>query len=304
VFSCQLAKNGNDHPKKLKGPKLLDIKLDGVRLLTLVDIDKKEVVQYTRNGLINDNFPHIRKMFEVFIPLLKESMVFDGEIVSQNFQEMMTQLNRKSNLNTTDAKLALFDIIPWASFKAGVWKVSQVDRHDALCAFEGVFSRKMGDTVYIIPKLAVDLDTEAGQKAFREFNNDAVKAGFEGIMIKDPNAYYVTDRTDSWLKIKPKITVDLTVTGFEPGKVGGENEHSLGGMICEGVEDGKNIKVVVGNGYSDELRNDIWNNKSKVKGRIVEVEGDVITKSRDSDTWSLRFPVFARFRGWKPGEKL
>lgn len=29
VFSCQLAKDGNDHPKKLTGPKLLDIKLDG-----------------------------------------------------------------------------------------------------------------------------------------------------------------------------------------------------------------------------------------------------------------------------------
>jgi len=29
VFSCQLAKNGDDHPKKMTGNKLLDIKLDG-----------------------------------------------------------------------------------------------------------------------------------------------------------------------------------------------------------------------------------------------------------------------------------
>ena len=32
VFSCQLAKNGEDHPKKISGKKLLDVKLDGVRL--------------------------------------------------------------------------------------------------------------------------------------------------------------------------------------------------------------------------------------------------------------------------------
>jgi len=29
VFSCQLAKNGDDHPKKMTGAKLLDMKLDG-----------------------------------------------------------------------------------------------------------------------------------------------------------------------------------------------------------------------------------------------------------------------------------
>ena len=43
VFSCQLAKNGEDHPKKLKGAKLLDPKLDGVRIVTILDKEKNTV---------------------------------------------------------------------------------------------------------------------------------------------------------------------------------------------------------------------------------------------------------------------
>ena len=304
VFSCQLAKNGDDHPKKLKGPKLLDPKLDGARLLTVVDIDKKTVTQYTRNGLTNTNFPQICTMMEKLIPVLTESMVFDGEIVSQSFQEMMKQLNRKSNIDTSGAKLALFDCLPWKDFQSGEYNLSQTKRHEALVQFEPLLAANTNGAVYVIPKLAVNLDTEDGQKTFREFNNEMVAAGFEGIMVKDPEATYVTDRTDAWLKLKPFITVDLEVVGFEQGKPEGENADGLGGMICEGVDQGKKIKVVVGNGYSDELRAEIWANRSKVKGRIVEVKGDCLSKSDDNDSWSVRFPVFMQFRGFKPGEKI
>jgi DNA ligase-1 len=302
-FSCQLAKPGEDHPKKMTGPKLLDIKLDGVRILSFLDKDRNEVTHYTREGRINTNFPHIAAMQAKLLPSLKCSMVLDGEMVSRSFQALMQQLNR-SEADTKDAKLALFDCLPMEDFLAGECKLTQTQRHEALVQFQPLLDQHSGGTIYVVPKLAVDLSTEAGQKTFKEFNRDAIDAGYEGVMIKDPSATYQTKRTFAWLKIKPKITVDLTVVGFEPGKAEGKFSETLGGMICEGEDQGRKILVTVGGGYSEALRDEIWANQDKVLGRIAEIEADAITKPKTGETYGLRFPQFARFRGWAPGEKL
>ena len=122
-------------------------------------------------------------------------------------------------------------------------------------------------------------------------------------MIKDPNAVYECKRSVSWLKQKPFIEVSLTVTAVEEGT--GKNEGKLGALICEGIDDGKAIKVNVGSGFTDDLRDDIWINKDTVVGQVVEVRADAATRNQDSeDIYSLRFPRFLRFRGFAKGEKI
>ena len=306
AFSCQLAKDGKDHPKKITGRKLLDLKLDGIRLLTILDKDANTVIQYTRDGRVNTNFTHISKLFEQLLPHITQSMVFDGEVVSKNFQILMRQLKRKSNVNTSDAVLALFDCLPFTDFMLGECKSPQTARHASLIKYQPLLDTILTkNEIIILSKEEVDLDTNEGQDTFKKFNNDAIENQYEGIMIKDLNATYKTKRTDAWLKIKPVITVDLEVIGFESGKSDGKFANTLGGMICKGIHNGKTVLVVVGSGYSEELRDEIWNNKDKVLGRIVEIKGDMLTLSEDSDDiWSLRFPRFERFRGWSPGEKI
>lgn len=299
VFSCQLAKNGDDHPKKMKGKKYLDPKLDGVRIITILNKENGTVTQYSRDGRQNDRFDTITASLTKLLPILKQSMVLDGEMISRSFQELMRQLNRKEDVDTSDARLALFDILPLSDFLAGECKLSQTDRHELLAGMVGIFQEHCGDKVYVIPKLLIDLDTEEGQKTFKEFNRETVEAGFEGIMVKDPTATYKTKRTDAWLKIKPFITVDLEVVGFEPGKPDSKFKDTLGGLVCRGEDQGKLIEVTVGGGYSEELRDEIWRDQSKVIGRIVEVKGDALTKAQDGDVWSLRFPVFMGFRNDK-----
>ncbi len=303
VFSCQLAKNAEDHPKKLKGWKYLDPKLDGVRILSIIDIDNKTVTQYSRDGRQNDRFEHIANDLAKLIPSLKQSIVLDGEMVSRNFQELMKQLNRKENVDTKDAKLALFDIVPLSDFVAGECKMSQRDRQDVLTGFIPLLKEHCGERVYVIPKKAIDLDTPEGQAEFKQFNNETVAAGYEGIMIKDPAATYRTKRTDAWLKMKPFITVDLKVISVEPGKEDSRFKHTMGNLVCRGVDQNKLIEVSVGSGFSEELRDEIWNNRDTVVGRTVEIKGDVLTKNQDSDdVWSVRFPTFMGFRNDKVAE--
>jgi len=123
-------------------------------------------------------------------------------------------------------------------------------------------------------------------------------------MIKDLEAPYECKRTTSWLKLKPFIEVSLTVVEIEEGSSGTKNENNLGALVCEGKDNGKFIRVNVGSGYSDELRTEIWQNKDKIVGQVVEVRADAATKSQDSEHWSLRFPRFLRFRGFETGEKI
>ena len=302
VFSCQLAKNGDDHPRKMVGYKYLDVKLDGVRILTIIDIENKTVTQYSRDGRRNDRFGNITGDLAKLIPDLKQSIVLDGEMISRSFQDLMKQLNRKDDVDTTDARLALFDIIPLADFRAGESVLKQVDRHEVLVGLMPNIQAACGDRVYVIPKMMVNLDTDQGQAQFREFNRDTVAAGYEGIMIKDPLATYRTKRTDAWMKIKPFITVDLEVVDIEPGKPESKFAHTLGGLVCRGVDQGKRIEVTVGGGYTEELRDQIWADKDAVIGRTVEIKGDALTRAQDGDSWSLRFPVFMGFRDDKVTE--
>jgi len=120
-------------------------------------------------------------------------------------------------------------------------------------------------------------------------------------MIKDPNAKYECKRSTSWLKMKPFIEVSLEVTAIEEGT--GRNVGRLGAFVCSGLDDGKQITVNVGSGFSDDNRVEFWDSRDTIPGQIVEVRADAITQNQDG-TYSLRFPRFLRFRGFKAGEKI
>ena len=299
VFECMLAHDSAKHEKKVTGKKLLEPKLDGVRCITVVDYQQKTVTQYTRNGKVLENFKHITDALEGYMEEIGRSYVLDGEVVSNSFQDLMKQVHRKDNVHAEDAKLCLFDIVPLVEFKAGESVQGQRRRSNMLKTFEKIFS----DTgcIEIIPQTEVDLDTMVGQVEYKDYNKKMVAEGYEGIMIKDIDSPYECKRSTAWLKMKPFIEVSLEVKDIEEGT--GRNEGKLGALVCEGIDDGKAIKVNVGSGFSDDNRDEFWNGRDTIPGQIVEVRADAITQNQDG-TYSLRFPRFLRFRGFKAGEKI
>jgi len=301
VFECMLAHDGANHEKKIKGVRLLEPKLDGVRCITIVNYESRTVVQYTRNGKVLENFSHITDGLLANIDDIGRSYVLDGEVVSSSFQTLMKQVHRKDDVKATDARLMLFDIIPLSEFQKGRSVLGQRRRSNLLKTFKPVFEK--AGSIDVIEQTEVDLDGYVGELQFKQFNKEAIEAGFEGIMIKDPDAVYECKRSTSWLKQKPFIEVSLTVTGVEEGT--GKNEGRLGALICEGEDDGKSIIVNVGSGFTDDQRSDYWNDKETMVGQIVEIRADAATRSQDSElTYSLRFPRFLRFRGFAKGEKI
>jgi DNA ligase-1 len=300
VFTCMLAHDSANHEKKMIGKKFLDFKLDGVRVIAI--ILNGICTLYSRNGKQFHNFSNIEK--ELQNKLGEQSkqagIVIDGEIVSSSFQKLMRQVHRKDNVQADDTEFFVFDTLPLAEFQAGKSTKTCRERHQQLLDIFG--NKGMGDVI-VVEKKEVDLDTDEGQKTFKEYNKMALDRGLEGIMIKDVDALYECKRSHFMLKAKPFIEVTLTVTATEEGT--GRNVGKLGALICEGVDDGKSIKVNVGSGLSDEQRESFWHHKDDIIDQLVEVRADAITKNQDSiDEYSLRFPRFKTFRGFEVGEKI
>ena len=299
VFGCQLAHDSANHEGKVTGKKLVEVKLDGVRVITIVHPDGR-VDQFSRNGKELVNFAHVKAEFHAIAHHLTEAMVFDGEIMSASFQDLMRQVHRKSNVRATDAVLHLFDCLPLADFEQGRSDATQLERSHALQAFYQQHEAAL-PSVRVLGQELVDLDTQAGQARYREINREAIAGGYEGIMIKDTSAAYECKRSVAWLKLKPFIEVSLNIVDIEAGT--GKNAGRLGALVCEGEDDGRRIRVNVGSGYSDELRTGIWDSQHTVMGQVIEVRADAVTQNQDG-SYSLRFPRFLRFRGFEIGEKL
>ena len=297
VFECMLADDSKKHEKKMTGEVYVEPKLDGVRVITICNVEQDEVKMFSRNGKELTNFPTILKQFDDIIDQLDQSMVFDGEVMSDDFQTLMREIHRKGGARTDDAVLNLFDCLPLEHFKAGGSNNTLAQRKQWLDGY------RFGPNISRVEHILIDLDDEDGQKQFADYNRLCIDKGFEGIMIKPITGVYECKRSALWLKVKPFIEVSLKVIDTEEGT--GRNAGRLGALIVEGEDDGKFIRTNVGSGLSDDDRTEYWKAKDKLIGQIVEVRADAITQNQDAtDEWSLRFPRFLRFRGFEPGEKL
>jgi DNA ligase 1 len=299
VFGCQLAHDSNGHESKVAGRKLIEVKLDGVRVITIVHPDGR-VDMFSRNGKELVNFPHIKEQLSKIANRFDKSMVLDGEIMSSSFQDLMKQVHRKSDVKSDDAILNLFDVMSLTSFENGSCKTSQTERSNWLSLWH-IASEKEIPNITIVGQELVDLDTDQGQLRFKEINAKAIAGGYEGIMIKDPLAEYECKRSTAWLKLKPFIEVSLEIVDVEEGT--GRNVGRLGAIVCQGVDDGKTIRVNVGSGFSDSDRDSYWASRDSLLGQVVEVRADAVTQNQDG-SYSLRFPRFLRFRGFEVGEKI
>jgi len=290
VFGCMLARDGAKEEKKLVGDVIIENKYDGVRCIAIVQ--NNTAVLHSRNGKVFPNFPHIE---EALSKPQFNNMVFDGEIMSDNFQALMKQVYRKTNVDTSDAYLALFDVIDLSEFNKGEGKYNTLERKTIL------ENLNFNECIREVDWTRCNLDTDQGQKVFKDMNKTAIAEGYEGLMVKPIEAVYQCKRSAAWLKIKPIIEVTLTVVDIEEGQ--GKFEGTTGALVCEGIDDGVQIKVNVGSGLTDENREDIWQDKETVIGQLVEIRADAITQAENGE-YSLRFPRFKTFRGFNKSEKI
>ena len=275
TFELSLANKFNQTRLQGLSEVAIEPKLDGIRCFSIVD--DGDVKMFARSGKLITNFestlaPQLSKLGDG---------CYDGELMGNDFTSLMRQAYRKEKVDTSQTYLALFDFLSLEEWRERESKTSCEDR------FEELLDRLNEDDDIDLNLLRpVERDMiDADYNTIKDYHDEYVKEGYEGAMIKDPAAPYKFGRGWEVMKFKDFHDVDLPIKGFEEGT--GKHEGKLGAIVVEH----KGVTVKVGSGFSDELREQIWNDKKSFTNRIVEIRYQEVTEDG-----SLRFPTFVCFR--------
>jgi len=185
---------------KTRAPKgeqwLHEIKFDGYRVQVHLNKGKRKV--YTRNGL------DWTKRFSVIAGALDipGQAIIDGEVVvvhdgRTNFSELQAELAAGNQDRLT---FYAFDLL-WRD--GDLRRLPQIERKQALLDL-------LGENGIEAPIVFSEHLTGDGQEMFQH----AAKLGWEGIVSKNTQAPYRSDRNEAWLKIKTVQTGKFPVIGF------------------------------------------------------------------------------------------
>lgn len=281
-FDVQLAKKIQD--AKLKDNELIYIteKLDGIRCVAIKN--KDNVKFFTRQGKEITGLIVIEQaMMSTFGD---KSVVLDGELLALNLENLDSGDLYRATVKIVNSKhenkygvyFNVFDILSLEEFTHG--KSNDV---------YSIRRQKMDSINWCPPlKLVPVLYCGTDHSQIKYWSGRAIQARKEGVMV-NRDVVYQCKRNNGILKVKQMQSVDLRVIDVIEGE--GRLENTLGALVV----DYKGNKVNVGSGYSDEMRDKLWKEKTEIIGKIVEVQY-FEESTNEQGGLSLRFPVFKDVR--------
>ncbi len=281
---------------------LYEVKWDGIR--AMICLDEGEVGIRGRNRLdITKQFPELR----IAAQLRATSAVFDGEIVcleadgKPNFRNVIHRMHQKTEAGIERAR---------AEHPAVCYVFDCLYLDGRAIVNEPLARRRewLQDAVKRDSAYRVSEVVEEGAAFF-----DAVKQmGLEGIMAKQRNSVYLPGkRSDAWLKIKTRQTLECVIVGYAPGK--GDRGTSFGALHLARVN-GDQLEYLgkVGAGFDDHSLRAISAELRKLKAIKRSVKEKPLDDARSvwvepkltcevqfaslTPDGMLREPVFARLR--------
>lgn len=272
---------------KLVFPIYASPKLDGIRVI----IKDNQVL--SRNG---------KPIPNMFVQsLLKSYHGLDGElIVGHPTHPNVFQLTTSGVMSVEgvpNVRLYVFDC--WYA-KGGI-----DTRYNEVLKI--VWDNPIAD-IEVVPQIIINSLEE-----LYEFEEDCLEKGYEGVMLRYPNAPYKNGRSTvkegALLKLKRFSDSEAVILGMEP-LLRNHNEatkNALGltersshkdNMVADDLLGSLHVKdyitgveFSIGSGFTEEQRRDIWNRQEELKGSIVKYKYfEVGVKDKP------RFPVFCGFR--------
>jgi len=290
------------------GTAICETKYDGFR----VQIHRigDEIKIFTRRlDNIKNAVPEIVEYVEKYLP--SEDLIVEGEIIATkdgnpiSFQYILQRVRRKYEIERLRLEVPLimylFDVL---YYKKPLIDTPFGERRKILESIAKIEPSKFELSNQVI---VTKENIEDAQKLFES----SIKAGHEGIMIKDPFAPYMPGvRGKKMLKLKAEPeTLDLVVVGGTYGR--GRRANLIGSYLVAAQDEEGNLKTIAhtATGLDDatlmELSNKVESLIIEKKGRkvksrpeiILEIAYSEIVKSPEYESgYSLRFPVVKRIR--------
>lgn len=276
-FDIMLGSKG-ELDKLPKGMKFVTEKFDGVRCFTQIR-DGKIIMKSRQNKVFED----LVDIENAIADLGLDNVCLDGELLAIDSPYETVYKDTMKIVSTKDEekhgiKYMLFDIIPLSEFDNKEGKMKYSDRREWLNTI------KESKFINVAPILYKGTDIDEVLKVLDECRSN----GAEGCMTNTDKPYEFK-RSKTLQKLKVMSTCDLRVIGFEEGD--GKLKGTLGKIICNY----KGFDLGVGSGFSESMRDEVWNNQDKYLGKICEVQYFEETNN-DEGGLSLRFPVFKQWR--------
>jgi DNA ligase-1 len=187
-------------------------------------------------------------------------------------------------LEDADIVFTVFDMLTLEEFADQLCDLPYTERRNR---FVPTIQAAQNPNITYLENVLVENEEDAVE-LFGEFR----KAGFEGLILKDPNGTYDFKRNRTWMKMKPSETMDVEITGYEEGKKGktigrlGAFTFEHNGLVCK-----------CGGGYSEDERKDFWDNRDKMIGDLIEVQ--FMEKTAKGRTRHCNFVKLRTYKGEK-----
>lgn len=274
TFNVSLAQKFDEKRLSNRWDVAVEPKLDGIRCFSIVS--GSDVKMFARSGKLITNFestlaPELLKLGDG---------CYDGELMGEDFISLMRQAYRKDDVDTSKTYLALFDYLSLEEWTSKISTMTCADRYEELLdrlSLNGVNLNLLQPVERAI--------VPADYNEIKSAHDDFVKLGYEGVMIKYSEAPYKFGRGWEVMKFKAFHDVDLKIKEVLEGS--GKHIGKTGSVRVSY----KGVDVQVGSGFSDELREKLWSDRSSFIGRMIEVRYQEVTPDG-----SLRFPTFVCFR--------
>jgi DNA ligase 1 len=302
-----LASSAPDLPAALErlgadGQVAVDCKLDGIRVQVHKYDDQVRVFTRTLDD-ITDRLPEV---VEGVSALSARALVLDGEAIALDafgrprpFQETAARTASRLDVET------LRESVPLTSYFFDLLHLDGADLLDRPARDRfGVLAQTLPDEL-VVPRRVTD---DPGAAA--EFFDEVVGLGHEGVVLKSLDTGYEAGRRGaSWVKVKPRHTLDLVVLAVEWGS---GRRTGLLSNIHLGARDGEGGFVMLGKtfkGMTDEML--AWQTERFLEletsrssyvvhvrpEQVVEVAFDGIqTSPRYAAGMALRFARVVRYR--------
>jgi DNA ligase 1 len=286
------------------GRVLLEAKLDGARVQ--VHRERGDVAVFSRN--LRDVTSRVPEIVAAALALQVTSVVLDGEALALDdegrprpFQESMQRFGRERDVE---------GLAGGPRLHTRFFDVLHLDGDDVL---DRPLRERLGALANAVPEgLRIDQLVTDDHEAATEFLERTLRAGHEGVMVKDLASPYEAGRRGAgWRKVKPVHTLDLVVLAAEWGSgrrrgwlsnlhLGARADHGDGFVML-----GKTFK-----GLTDEIltwqTNELLARESGREGHVVHVRPELVVEiALDGVVRSPRYPGgvalrFARVRGYRP----
>ena len=222
-------------------------KIDGARIQVHKAGDIVRV--FTRN--LRDVTPAVPEVVTLVAALPAERIVLDGEVIALRpdgtplpFQTTMRRFGRRLDVDVLQHDIPLTPFF-FDCLLLDDTILVDAPLHERLAALDRVIPRAA-----LVPRITTDVADEA-----RQFLNEALARGHEGVMAKDPAAPYAAGRRgQAWIKIKQAQTLDLVILAVEWGS--GRRQGWLSNLHLGARDEASGRFVMLGKtfkGLTDEM---------------------------------------------------